>query len=91
MLQTASKTVLNAATIKHLIKNYLVYFRLLCMLDRLSIYLLGPLPEAPSGEKWIFIVQDRVTKWVEFFPLKEARTRECATTLLEVALGFGLH
>ena len=58
---------------------------------RLSIDLFDPLTETPFGEKWIFIVQDCATKWSELFPLKEAKARECATTLLEeVALRFGL-
>lgn len=59
--------------------------------ETLSIDLFGPLPETPSGEKWIFIVQDCATKWVELFALKEATAMECATTLVEeVALRFGL-
>lgn len=59
--------------------------------ETLSIDLFGPLPETPSGDKWIFIIQDCATKWTELFALKEATARECAITLLEeVALRYGL-
>ncbi|GBM32806.1 Gag-Pol polyprotein [Araneus ventricosus] len=41
--------------------------------------------------KWIFIVEDCTTKWVELFPLKQATAKECALTLLnEVFLRYGL-
>ncbi|GFW13001.1 hypothetical protein TNCV_3329331 [Trichonephila clavipes] len=41
--------------------------------------------------KWIFIVEDYTTKWVELFPLKQATAKECAMTLLnEVFLRYGV-
>ncbi|GFW83847.1 retrovirus-related Pol polyprotein from transposon 17.6 [Trichonephila clavipes] len=49
----------------------------------ISIDLLGPLPESPSGNKWIFIIEDCCTRWVELFALSQATARECATTLME--------
>ncbi|GFY00106.1 retrovirus-related Pol polyprotein from transposon 412 [Trichonephila clavipes] len=56
-----------------------------------SIDLFGPLPESPSGQKWIIVVEDCCTRWVELFDLPQAPARECATTLMEeVILRFGL-
>ncbi|GFX57694.1 retrovirus-related Pol polyprotein from transposon 297 [Trichonephila clavipes] len=51
--------------------------------ETISIDLFGPLPESPSGKKWIFIVEDCCTRWVELFALPQATAGECATTLME--------
>lgn len=57
----------------------------------LAVDLFGPLPEAPSGEKWIFIVEDTSSKWIELFGLQKATAEECAKVLInEVFLRFGL-
>ncbi|GFT32215.1 transposon Tf2-9 polyprotein [Trichonephila clavipes] len=59
--------------------------------ESISIDLFGPLPETTEGMKWIFIVEDYTTKWVELFPLKQATAKECAMTLLnEVFLRYGV-
>ncbi|GFT17144.1 40S ribosomal protein SA [Trichonephila clavipes] len=59
--------------------------------ETISIDLFGPLPESPSEKKWIFIVEDCCTRWVELFALPQATARECATTLMEeVILRYGL-
>ncbi|GBM62381.1 Transposon Tf2-9 polyprotein [Araneus ventricosus] len=59
--------------------------------ESIAIDLFGPLPETSEGMKWIFIVEDCTTKWVELFPLKQATAKECALTLLnEVFLRYGL-
>ncbi|GFW78367.1 pro-Pol polyprotein [Trichonephila clavipes] len=50
--------------------------------ESIAIDLFGPLPETTEGMKWIFIVEDYTTKWVELFPLKQATAKECAMTLL---------
>ncbi|GFW83670.1 hypothetical protein TNCV_667831 [Trichonephila clavipes] len=53
----------------------------------LAIDLFGPLPETPTGKKWIFIVEHTSTKWVELFALAE----NCAKTLIEdILLRYGL-
>ncbi|GBL79856.1 Transposon Tf2-6 polyprotein [Araneus ventricosus] len=51
--------------------------------ETLAIDLFGPLPETSSGKKWIFLVEDTSTKWVELFSLKEATSVNCAKTLVE--------
>ncbi|GFW53974.1 retrovirus-related Pol polyprotein from transposon 412 [Trichonephila clavipes] len=59
--------------------------------ESIAIDLFGPLPETSEGMKWIFIVEDYTTKWVELFPLKQATAKECAMTLLnEVFLRYGV-
>ncbi|GFW71264.1 pro-Pol polyprotein [Trichonephila clavipes] len=59
--------------------------------ESIAIDLFGPLPETTEGMKWIFIVEDYTTKWVEIFPLKQATAKECAMTLLnEVFLRYGV-
>ncbi|GFU17752.1 transposon Tf2-8 polyprotein [Trichonephila clavipes] len=37
--------------------------------ESIAMDLFGPLPETTEGMKWIFIVEDYTTKWVELFPL----------------------
>ncbi|GFV96295.1 retrovirus-related Pol polyprotein from transposon 297 [Trichonephila clavipes] len=59
--------------------------------ETLAIDLFGPLPETPTGKKWIFIVEDTSTKWVELFALADATAENCAKTLIEeVLLRYGL-
>ncbi|GFS54206.1 gypsy retrotransposon integrase-like protein 1 [Trichonephila clavipes] len=59
--------------------------------ESIAIDLFGPLQETTEGMKWIFIVEDYTTKWVELFPLKQATAKECAMTLLnEVFLRYGV-
>ncbi|GFX98761.1 transposon Tf2-9 polyprotein [Trichonephila clavipes] len=59
--------------------------------EKLAIDLFGPLPETPTGKKWIFIVEDTSTKWVELFALAEATAENFAKTLIEeVLLRYGL-
>ncbi|GFX53638.1 retrovirus-related Pol polyprotein from transposon 412 [Trichonephila clavipes] len=59
--------------------------------ESIAIDLFSPLPETTEGLKWIFIVEDYTTKWVELFPLKQATAKECAMTLLnEVFLRYGV-
>ncbi|CAG9137969.1 unnamed protein product [Plutella xylostella] len=55
-----------------------------------AIDLFGPLPETATENKWVLIVEDVSTRWVELFALKNATSPECARTLIdEVFLRFG--
>lgn len=57
----------------------------------LAVDLFGPLPKGPNGERWILIVEDTASKWVEVFALVEATAEACAKLLIEeVFLRFGL-
>lgn len=56
----------------------------------LSVDLFGPLPEAETGEKWVYIIEDPTTKWVELFALKVATAEACARVLIdEIILRYG--
>ncbi|GFV34247.1 uncharacterized protein TNCV_991681 [Trichonephila clavipes] len=52
----------------------------------LAIDLFGPLPESKDGKRWILIIEDCTTKWVELFALSNATAKECAITLIEEVL-----
>ncbi|GFV69628.1 transposon Tf2-9 polyprotein [Trichonephila clavipes] len=57
----------------------------------LAIDLFGPLPESKDGKRWILIIEDCTTKWVELFALPNATAKECAITLIEeVLLRYGI-
>lgn len=57
----------------------------------LAMDLFGPLPEGPFQERWVFLVEDTATHWVELFALKEATAETCAKILIEeVFLRYGL-
>ncbi|GBN09022.1 Transposon Tf2-6 polyprotein [Araneus ventricosus] len=59
--------------------------------ETLAINLFGPLPETPTGKKWIFLIEDTSTKWVELFALEDATAQNCAKFLIEeVFLRYGL-
>lgn len=56
-----------------------------------AVDLFGPLPTGPKGERWVLIVEDTASKWVELFPLVEATAEVCAKVLIEeVFLRFGV-
>ncbi|GFU15480.1 retrovirus-related Pol polyprotein from transposon 412 [Trichonephila clavipes] len=54
--------------------------------ETLAIDLFGPLPESKDGKRWILIIEDCTTKWVELFALPYATAKECAITLIEEVL-----
>lgn len=45
----------------------------------LSVDYFGPLPPSSKGNRWILIVEDAASRWVELFALPDAT----ATTLIE--------
>lgn len=56
-----------------------------------EIDLFGPLPETSDGYKWIFVIEDLASGWIELFPQKTATAEQCAQTLLdEVILRYGV-
>ena len=59
-------------------------------MDRLSIDILGPLPESRMGNRFILVINDAFTKWVEVFPLKDQTAASCAACLVQgVITRFG--
>ena len=58
--------------------------------DRLSTDLLGPLPLTPRANRYILVVTDSFTKWVEIFAVQDQTATTCATIILnEVIARFG--
>ena len=49
-------------------------------MERIAIYVLGPLPITETGNKYILIVADYFTKWVEAYPMPNQE----ATTVAEL-------
>ncbi|GFW10305.1 hypothetical protein TNCV_5096561 [Trichonephila clavipes] len=59
--------------------------------ETLAIDLFGPLPESKDGKRWILIIEDCTTKWVELFALLNDTAKECTITLIEeVQLMYGI-
>ncbi|KAG6464946.1 hypothetical protein O3G_MSEX014832 [Manduca sexta] len=57
----------------------------------IAVDLFGPLPETADKNKWILIVEDTCTRWVELFALRNATGPECAKLLVnEVFLRYGV-
>lgn len=57
----------------------------------IAIDLFGPLPETPTGQRWIFIIEDTTSRWTEIFPLKTATAEACARCLIdEIVLRYGV-
>ena len=55
-----------------------------------STDLLGPLPLTPRGNRYILVVTDSCTKWVEIFAVQDQTATMCATIILnEVIARFG--
>ena len=58
--------------------------------DRIATDILGPLPESSSGNKYIMVVSDYFSKWVEVFPIPDQTAATCARILLnEVISRYG--
>ena len=59
-------------------------------MDRLATDILGPLPETPRGNKYILVVTDYFSNWVEIFPIPDQTAPTCANKILnEIISRFG--
>ena len=59
-------------------------------LDRLSTDILGPLPETPRKNRYILVVTDHFTKWVEILAVPDQTAATCADRILnEVISRYG--
>ena len=59
-------------------------------MDRLATDILGPLPVTPRGNKYILLVTDHFSKWVEVLPVPDQKATTCAGKILnEVIARFG--
>ena len=59
-------------------KSPLQIFNVGSPFDRVQMDILGPLPISSSGNRFLLVVIDCFTKWVEAFPLKNCRARTIA-------------
>jgi hypothetical protein len=60
-------------------------------MEVIAIDLFGPLPPASTGERWILIIEDYATRWIELFALVDATADRCAWTFVnEVCLNYGI-
>lgn len=58
--------------------------------DRLGIDILGPFPESEKGNRYILVVTDHFSKWVELFAVPNQSASTCADILVnEVIARFG--
>ena len=51
--------------------------------ERLSVDLVGPLPETINGYKYIMTVEDLFTKFVQAFPIPNKEAETCANVLID--------
>ena len=59
-------------------------------LERVHIDIMGPLVETQKGNKYILVIVDQFTKWVEAFPLKNKLAKTVAGVVVrEFVARFG--
>jgi transposase InsO family protein len=56
-------------------------------LDRVATDVLGPLPLTPRGNRYILLVTDHFSKWVEIFPIPNQTAATIAEKILEEVIG----
>ena len=72
---------------RHPLKKYAVGLPL----ERVGLDILGPLPESSLGNKYILVVSDYFTKWVEAYPMPNQETVTIANVLVnEFISRFGV-
>ena len=52
-------------------------------MERVHIDLLGPFPDSQSGNKYVFMIIDQFTKWVECYPLPDQGANTVARALVD--------
>lgn len=57
--------------------------------DRLAIDIMDPFPRSLRGNRYILVIIDCFTKWVEAFPIPDQTAQTCADRLMDVICRFG--
>lgn len=52
-------------------------------LERIALDILGPLPKTARGNRYILVISDYFTRWVEAFPMPDQETGTVAKILIE--------
>ena len=52
-------------------------------LERIAVDVLGPLPESHSGNKYVLVVGDYWTKWMEAYPIADQKAETVAKVIVE--------
>lgn len=59
--------------------------------EKLGMDLMGPFPHSKKGNAFLLVLVDYFTKWVEMFPLKDAKAHHIVTILKdEIFTRFGV-
>ena len=60
-------------------------------MERIATDILGPLPESENGNRYLLVISDYFTKWVEVFPIPDQRAETVAKCLVnEVVSRYGV-
>ncbi|KMQ84031.1 reverse ribonuclease integrase, partial [Lasius niger] len=51
--------------------------------EQVMVDLVGPLPRSRQGHTWLFVMQDRFTKWIELTPLRHATAKNTTRAVTE--------
>lgn len=51
--------------------------------EQVIIGLVGPLPRSRRGHTWLFVLQDRFSKWIELVPLRQATANAVTTAVTD--------
>jgi len=52
--------------------------------------MIGPFKPAPGGFRWVYVIIDKFSKWIEYKPLVKATAKKAAELLDDVIHRFGL-
>jgi transposase InsO family protein len=63
-------------------KSPLQIFNIEAPFERVQVDILGPLPLTLEGNRYLLVIVDCFTKWIEAFPLRNIRAKTVAETFV---------
>lgn len=51
---------------------------------------LGPLPQTQKGNRYILVLSDLVTKWIELYPTESQTASDTVTVLTDLVLRYSV-